>query len=293
MRSTVSEAASNVVNATHTPAPMIRCALAGFPELRNTVVVKFADQRVARVLLDEGPATAASLAERLRLSPAAVRKHLDALMGRGWVRADATAPYGPTVGTARGRGRPARVFSLTPAGRDGFDQGYDDLARQVLHHLAGRDGRGAVREFAAARVAGLAGRVAVRLGAPGAATHNPAAKAQAVAEVLTEDGFAATTVPAAVGVQICQHHCPVAHAAAEFPELCEAETAAIAAAVGTHVTRLATIGAGDGVCTTLVPDPARVHPRLGSTAGKPVGRQPSLPPESAHVDTLTSGRTAS
>ena len=288
----MTEAVGDVGNATRTPAPIARSALAGSPELRNTVVVKSADQRVARVLLDEGPATAASLAERLGLSPAAVRKQLDALMDRGWVRADATAPYGPTVGTARGRGRPARVFSLTPAGRDGFDQGYDDLARQVLHHLADRDGRSAVREFAAARVAGLGDRVAARIGASADAPPRPADRAKAVAEVLSEDGFAASTAPVSGGVQICQHHCPVAHAAAEFPELCEAETAAIAAAVGTHVTRLATIGAGDGVCTTLVPDPSR-FPHRPVVAGYLVGSPASFPARSAHVDTLTSGRTAS
>jgi hypothetical protein len=54
-------------------------------------------------------------------------------------------------------------------------------------------------------------------------------------------------------VQLCQHHCPVAHVAAEFPELCEAETRAFAAVLGTHVQRLATIARGDAACTTHVP----------------------------------------
>jgi predicted ArsR family transcriptional regulator len=42
--------------------------------------------------------------------------------------------------------------------------------------------------------------------------------------------------------------------AAEFPELCEAETAAFSAILGTHVQRLATIAHGDGVCTTYIPN---------------------------------------
>ncbi len=76
----------------------------------------------------------------------------------------------------------------------------------------------------------------------------------ALAAALTADGFAATVVPGgALGVQICQHHCPVGHVAAEFPQLCEAETEAFGRLLGTHVTRLATLAAGDGVCTTLVP----------------------------------------
>ena len=36
-------------------------------------------------------------------------------------------------------------------------------------------------------------------------------------------------------------------------ELCEAETRALAEAMGTYVQRLATIAHGDGVCTTHVP----------------------------------------
>ena len=40
--------------------------------------------------------------------------------------------------------------------------------------------------------------------------------------------------------------------AAEFPQLCEAETEAFAQLLGTPVQRLATIAHGDGVCTTHV-----------------------------------------
>ena len=39
----------------------------------------------------------------------------------------------------------------------------------------------------------------------------------------------------------------------EFPQLCEAETAAISRVLGRHVQRLATIAHGDGVCTTCIP----------------------------------------
>ena len=56
-----------------------------------------------------------------------------------------------------------------------------------------------------------------------------------------------------IGDQLCQQHCPVAHVAHEFPQLCEAETEAIGRVLGTHVQRLATIAHGDGVCTTCIP----------------------------------------
>jgi predicted ArsR family transcriptional regulator len=83
------------------------------------------------------------------------------------------------------------------------------------------------------------------------------ARVQALAEALNADGYAASARPAPVigavhGEQICQHHCPVAHVAAEFPQLCEAETEAFGRLLGTPVQRLATIAHGDGVCTTHV-----------------------------------------
>jgi hypothetical protein len=48
----------------------------------------------------------------------------------------------------------------------------------------------------------------------------------------------------------------VAHVAAEYPQLCEAETEAFGRLLGTPVQRLATIANGDGVCTTHVTAPS-------------------------------------
>jgi predicted ArsR family transcriptional regulator len=82
-------------------------------------------------------------------------------------------------------------------------------------------------------------------------------KSDALASFLSEQGYAASVVVKAHGEEICQHHCPIAHVAAEFPQLCEAETRAFSELLGTHVQRLATIAHGDGVCTTFVPKIAR------------------------------------
>jgi predicted ArsR family transcriptional regulator len=85
------------------------------------------------------------------------------------------------------------------------------------------------------------------------AGEDPLARAEALANALTAEGYAANASVIASGGQLCQHHCPVAHVAAEFPQLCEAETQVISRLVGTHVQRLATIAHGDGVCTTHIP----------------------------------------
>lgn len=210
-------------------------------------------QRVARCLLNDGPITAAAVAERLDLTPAAVRRHLDQLVEDGAAEARDARPIGGT----RGRGRPAKVFALTELGREGFDQQYDDLAVQALRFLAETGGDDALREFAERRVAFIEERFPLVQ-----ATDPSLSPAQVLARVFTDEGYAASVraLPVSVaggGEQLCQQHCPVSHVAHEFPELCEAETAAISRVLDRHVQRLATIAHGDGVCTTCIPDPRR------------------------------------
>ncbi len=204
-------------------------------------------ERVARSLLDGGPATASELAGRLGHTPTVVRRHLDALVAEGFVQADDQRPFGPTP--VRGRGRPARVFSLTDAGSHAFDVDYDDLAVSALDYLGRTYGEQAVLAFARQRADTLVERLRVSL----AGGQDTEARLVLLADGLAQDGYAATTVETETGPQLCQHHCPVRHAAARFPQLCEAETEAFEQLLGTHVLRLATIARGDGVCTTLVP----------------------------------------
>ncbi len=122
-------------------------------------------ERVARSILENGPSTAVALAERLELTPAAVRRHLEHLVETGTVEAREQKVYG-----SRGRGRPARVFALTDAGRDAFDQQYDDLAVAALRFLAETQGEDAVVEFARRRVAFVERDYAAVIG-PGPDAH--------------------------------------------------------------------------------------------------------------------------
>ncbi|MCW2906718.1 MAG: putative transcriptional regulator [Actinomycetia bacterium] len=244
--------------------------------------------RIARLILENGPVTAAGLSTRLSLTPAAVRRHLDNLLADGMIETrTARRP------ASRGRGRPAKLFAITDVGRSAFEHAYDDLATSALRFLAEMAGPDAVAEFARRQVADLERRYGpvVR----GAAERDRVA---ALAEALSADGYAASasgapcpgtstdpgtstgpgtktdsgtstgagTSPgpgtdAGRGEQLCQHHCPVAHVAAEFPQLCEAETEAFARLLGTPVQRLATIAHGDGICTTHITAPGLLNTR--------------------------------
>jgi predicted ArsR family transcriptional regulator len=235
--------------------------------------------RVSALLLEHGPQTATELAERLSVSPAAVRRHLDALVASGRLEERLSRDL------HRGRGRPARRFHLTDAGRSAFPHAYDDLALTALRYVAASGGPDAVRAVAEQQLAGLEARAssAVEL-AVSVSSGAPVDRAQALAAALTAEGYAATASAISGGGQLCQHHCPVAHVAAEFPQLCEAETAVIGRLVGTHVQRLATIAHGDGICTTHIPGPLR--PGNRSTPARPV------PGERAAHRSLAGSRTA-
>jgi predicted ArsR family transcriptional regulator len=225
--------------------------------------------QVARLILELGPCTAATIGGRLGLTPAAIRRHLDNLIADGMIETRTARTYGN-----RGRGRPAKVFVVTDAGRSAFEHAYDDLATSALRFLERTYGPQAVAEFARQQVAETERRYAPVV----AQASDLRTRVQALADALSGDGYAAAAGPAPAvgsakapgagnvrhpgmadvanivsnGEQICQHHCPVAHVAAEFPQLCEAETEAFGRLLGTPVRRLATIAHGDGICTTHV-----------------------------------------
>ena len=209
-------------------------------------------------LLLEGPTTASEIGDRLGISAAGIRRHLDALIDAGDAESNAAASW-----QHNGRGRPAKRYRLTAGGRAKLDHAYDDLAVAAMRQLREVGGDDAIRTFARRRIDTILSGVS-------AARDAVVPTAERVAVALTDAGYATTTtrVPGPIdGVQLCQHHCPVSHVAEEFPELCEAEREAFADILGTHVQRLATIVNGDCACTThvpLVPEPARRTARAES-----------------------------
>jgi predicted ArsR family transcriptional regulator len=202
---------------------------------------------IVQLLLEAGPITAGEIGERLGISAAGVRRHLDALLEAGDAQASEAAPWQHT-----GRGRPARRYRLTAAGRAKLGHTYDDLAVAAMRQLREIGGDDAVRTFARRRVDTILSGVT-----EGSDVEDDVeSTVEKVADALTKAGYAATTTPVSGsihGIELCQHHCPVSHVAEEFPELCETEREAFAEVLGTHVQRLATIVNGDCACTTHVP----------------------------------------
>ena len=201
---------------------------------------------VARTILENGPQSALDLAARLNLTPAGIRRHLDRLIESGLL--EAREPHRASS-ASRGRGRPSKVFVITDLGREKFEHSYDDLALSALRFMENLSERDLVSEFAASRANDIERRVAHAI--KGASSQPK--KIATLTEFLANEGYAAESKSSMGGTQLCQHHCPIAHVASEFEQLCEAETEAFSRVLGTHVQRLATIALGDGVCTTFIP----------------------------------------
>src|SRR6202012_1382042 len=143
--------------------------------------------QVARLILELGPGTAATLGGRAGPTPAAIRRHLDNLIADGMIETRTARTYGN-----RGRGRPAKVFVITDAGRSVFEHAYDDLATSALRFLERTYGPQAVAEFARQQIEETERRYLPVV----AQASDLTARVHALANALSGDGHAAAGGPA-------------------------------------------------------------------------------------------------
>ncbi|WP_236686054.1 helix-turn-helix transcriptional regulator [Corynebacterium testudinoris] len=201
-------------------------------------------RQITHTLLKHAPITASDLANRLNMSAAGIRRHLDILEADGFIEIDTRRS-----GRSATRGRPAKAFRLTDRGHLQFGHSYDQLAADAIETLRATGGEEAVRDFARRRIE----RIVEGVTPAGDTPESVERTVEELAEAFDRHGYAATVRQAGPGIQICHHHCPVASVAADHPELCEAEHETISHLVGVHVQPLATVAGGHGICTTNIP----------------------------------------
>jgi predicted ArsR family transcriptional regulator len=211
-------------------------------------------ERILLLLRRHGRLSAPRLAELLNINSVGVRRHLGLLERDGLVES--------TVGKPS-RGRPAAIYRLTDAGLERFPRHYDEVAREALAFLKDHDAA-ALSQFLAWRNERLAASYAGRV--DGATL---AERADALAEVLSEQGFMAEVESAPGGLRLCQHNCTVEHLAAELPDLCTSEAELFERLLGTRVEREATVVDGAVRCVTRI--------NLGRTIPSPT-RKPTRSP---------------
>jgi predicted ArsR family transcriptional regulator len=211
-------------------------------------------EQILVLLRRHGRLSAPRLAELLKISSVGVRRHLGLLELDGLVESTVEKPR---------RGRPAAIYRLTDAGLERFPRRYDEVAREALAFLKDHDAA-ALAQFLAWRNERLAASYAGRV--DGATL---AERTDALAEVLSEQGFMAEVESVPGGLRLCQHNCTVEHLAAELPDLCTSEAELFERLLGTQVEREATLVEGAVRCVTRI--------NLGRTTPSPTRKATRSP----------------
>jgi predicted ArsR family transcriptional regulator len=210
-------------------------------------------EQILMLLRRHGRLSAPQLADRLDMTAVGVRRHLDRLERDGLVTAKVEKPK---------RGRPAAIYQLTDAGLETFPRHYDELALEALAFVKRHDAS-LLSQFLAWRNERLAASYADRI--DGATL---AERTEALAGVLSEQGFMAEVEPAPGGLRLCQHNCTVEHLATELPDLCASEAKLFERLLGSPVEREATIVQGNVRCVTHVQMDARGRDTSRELRGK-------------------------
>lgn len=194
-------------------------------------------QRLLSLLLRRGPQTTSELSDALGLATAGIRRHLNGLEADGLIEASEPDQSG------RGRGRPARTYTLSAAGRGCFGQDYDELAISAIGELIAAAGPQVLNRLAETQLSAVSADYQARR------KSDPSLDpSRALAQSLSAAGYFASQTSGERGADVYQHHCPVAHVAAQYPQLCQAETQVLARLLGVDVERRTTIAHGAARC---------------------------------------------
>ena len=202
---------------------------------------------IVHLLKHEGPLDAQTLATRLHISAMAVRQHLYALQAEQLVTY-AEAP--------RLRGRPAKVWQLTPAADRLFPEGYAELTLSLLTAMTEAFGAAGLEQL----LAGRARRQVEAYQRQMAGRDTLPQRLAALAAIRTDEGYMAEVQQQADGsFLLLEKHCPICAAAVACTGLCGKELEVFQAVLGedVRIERTEHIVAGARRCAYRVSSGAR------------------------------------
>lgn len=213
-----------------------------------------ASQRaLLEALKRRGESTLAELEGSLDLAAETVRSHLQALVAQGLVERSGLLRAGP--------GRPRIRYRLSEAGDALFPRRDRELLRELAQHLIDT-GRGALLEqFFTDRLRRKRAEAEARLtGVP------EAERLEAVAGLLSEEGFLAEVVTDAAGRHLRLAHCPLRELVEVSHLPCRAELALVGELLGRPLHRESFIPDGAPSCTYALGSAKPPRPRSTPTA---------------------------
>ena len=180
------------------------------------------------------PCTTKQLAEKLDVSPNAIRHHLKELEGKALV------VYGREQ---RGVGAPTYAYRLSARGEALFPRAYEEALTDVLGRVAEKSGREAAVELFEDRYRELTRSLLAELS--GATV---AERLDHVARLMSEQGYMADWQESSGTFRLSEHNCAIRAVAERFPEVCAAEERFLREVLGAQVERRSHIASGCNAC---------------------------------------------
>ncbi len=204
--------------------------------------------KILYLLKTKGPRTATWLAKRLKLTPMAVRQHLDALLAEELVEFE----------DRRGKvGRPARHWRLADAGNLRFPDSHADLALGIIQALRETMGPKVLDRVIAERQKSQAASYRKQLPSIKSPLDQRVA---ALAAIRKEEGYMAEWSRTRDGaLLLIENHCPICSAAEACQGLCNSELDLFKSVLGKDVKieRVEHIVSGDRRCVYRVEPPSQ------------------------------------
>ncbi len=206
-------------------------------------------QDILSFLLRHGQGKAQDLAETLKISPQATRRHLKDLQTDGLIVFHSIAS---------GIGRPQHVYQLSPKGREQFPNQYDEFVISFLDTLVNNLGYDQASSILQKHWQRKSLTYRAQLG-EGSLPERVAK----LVELRRQEGYMAEfqSIPAVGGATdeysqrfiLTEHNCAIAQVANSFPMVCGHELEMFATALGDcRVERTHSIVAGEHLCGYLI-----------------------------------------
>jgi DeoR family transcriptional regulator, suf operon transcriptional repressor len=162
-------------------------------------------------LLKQGQATAQELADRLAITPQAIRRHLKDLEQEGLI-------LHQTVATTMGR--PNHRYELSPEGRRQFPDRYDDFSISLLDTLAQTVGQEQMSSILRRQWQHKAEEYRTRVG-----TGDLQERVARLVEIRQTEGYMAECHLVAIddpsaGFVLTEYNCAISQIAASYPSVC-------------------------------------------------------------------------
>lgn len=180
-------------------------------------------QKILDLLKQQGPMTAAGLAESLGLTSMGVRQHLQAMEAEGNLAYE---------DISEGRGRPARYWNLTESAQKHFGDRHSELTLRLIDSVKVIFGDSGMDALISHREATSEQAYLERM----AGESTLAGRIGQLALIRSEEGYMATVANEGDVWWLYENHCPICAAATSCQSFCRSELMLFRRLLGEDVT---------------------------------------------------------